>query len=142
MKNKVLFLTAIALLGATALFVNTHKVFAANPQRGEKVFTGGLQIGATGNNIGWIKFGHKAISTGGTVAVADADISGNTVVTVQRSAAAGTKGVSYEVAITPGTGFSITSLDSTNSTQTLDTSTIAYIEVDPGTPKAAQTPSD
>jgi hypothetical protein len=122
---------AILLLGAVALFA---------AEKNAKEFTGGVKLGSNGSQIGYLKFGQVALTTG-TVAVADAAIKGTTVVVVHRAAAAGTKGVSYEVAITPGTGFTITSLDSSNATQASDTSTISYIEIDAGTPIAAQTPS-
>ncbi len=78
--------------------------------------------------------------TTGAASVADAEATAATVVTVQRLTAAGTKGVSYEVVVVPGTGFSVTSLDATNSTQSSDTSTVGYIEVDPGPGKQAQGP--
>ncbi len=113
-------------------------MFAA--QKNPQEFFGGAQIGNNGTHVGFLKFGQATLSTG-TKSVSDAAVTANTVITVHRLVVGGTKGVSYEVVVTPGTGFVITSLNSSNATETSDTSTLGYIEVDPGPAIGAKTPT-
>ena len=66
----------------------------------------------------------------GVLTVANTAVTANTRVFTQRSTAGGTVGVEYTVAVTPGTGFVITSRQADGSAQTADTSTLFYMLVE------------
>lgn len=77
----------------------------------------------------------------GVGTVADTSVTANTRIFTQREAAGGTVGVEYVVAVTPGTGFTITSIVAAGTTQTADTSTLIYQRVELPTTVATPTAS-
>jgi len=132
-------MAALALYVVAALTFNTGRTFAA-PQRAHKQFGGGASIGNTGTKISFFKYGTVALSSG-VASVADSEVTANTVVFLQRqSTGEGTEANNYDVAVTPGTGFGITALKVDNTTETGDSATIGYIEIDPGASRHVATP--
>lgn len=88
-----------------------------------------VALGPKGELFSGLRKGTVAL-TSGTATVTNANLTTSAVVVVTRVARGGTVGVTYEVSRSAGS-FTITSKDSSDATATSDTSTIAYIVVEP-----------
>jgi lysophospholipase L1-like esterase len=89
----------------------------------------GLTVGG-GTNMVRVKHG-TATLVAGTVTVADATITANSRIFVNRFTAGGTRSASYDVTRTASTSFTITGYDGAGAAQTADTSVVAYQIIEP-----------
>lgn len=118
---------------------NTNDLNAVSGQRfltggtvKASVGSGGLAIPdtTTGVAIARIRHGTATLSSG-TFTVTDANTTANTRIFVNRLTDGGTVGAGYSVTRSASTSFTITSKDGSGSTQTSDTSVVAWIAIEP-----------
>jgi hypothetical protein len=89
-----------------------------------------VNLGPNGSLFSGLRHG-VATLVAGVVTVADVKISTNTRIVLTRKTRGGTVSASYEYSVVAATSFTITGCDSTGATQTADTSTIAYMIIEP-----------
>lgn len=122
---KRLILAAIAAIAIAA-------PSAQADQRRVWDFDKGVRIGTPyGTLLKEVRSG-TATFVAGVATVADTRVSATTQIFAQRQAVAGTSGGTIAVVVTPGTGFTLTSQTAgALTTQTLDTSTVAWLVIQP-----------
>jgi hypothetical protein len=119
-------------LPATDLIANTAPSYDDNPQAFMDRLVADLQY-LRNQQEGTV------VLVAGVGTVADTSVTATTVVFTQRAVAGGTVGVEYVFAASAGVGFTITSKAEDGSTETADTSTIAYRKFQPAATAATPT---
>src|SRR5262245_9714555 len=93
-------------------------------------FNGGMRLGNYGTRLDTFQMGTVTLVAGVGV-VTNAYVKATTNIFVQRQTNAGTVGVFYDVTRTAGTSFTITARSAPGTTQTADTSVVAWWFVEP-----------
>lgn len=109
---------------------NNHSVSAAGTNVVDLFFQNG-DFAVASNAIRYSRREGVATLAAGTVTVADAQVTANTRIFVNRQTDRGTVGASYSVRRVAGVSFTITSKDGSGATQALDTSTVSYSIIEP-----------
>jgi hypothetical protein len=110
---------------------------AAGATQKPQAAVGGLSIGYQGTRIAGLYYGTVAL-VAGVATINNSNVQAGSIISVNRQTSAGTISIFYEItARTPGTSFVITGRSAPGTTQTLDTSTVAWQIINPQAPGTA-----